>query len=253
MAKIEFLGTGTSTGVPQPLCTCEVCRSTDPHDKRLRCSSILKFDNTHILIDCSPDFRYQAMRAGIDHIDALLLTHAHTDHMGGLDDLRPYCTYDPLPIYAEESVIENVRTRLPYCFMKKPYPGIPRFDTHTIEPSTPFTIGGIEIMPMRIMHYNLPIVGYRFGNMAYITDCLTMPDETTEQLKGLDTLIINALRHTEHISHQTLSTALEVIERLAPKQAYLIHMSHDMGLHAEVSKQLPPNVHFAYDGLVLDI
>lgn len=253
MAKIEFLGTGTSTGVPQPLCTCEVCRSTDPHDKRLRCSSILKFDNTHILIDCSPDFRYQAMRAGIDHIDALLLTHAHTDHMGGLDDLRPYCTYAPLPIYAEESVIENVRTRLPYCFMKNPYPGIPRFDTHAIEPSTPFSIGGIEIMPLRIMHYNLPIVGYRFGNMAYITDCLTMPDETAEQLKGLDTLIINALRHTEHISHQTLSTALEVIERLAPKQAYLIHMSHDMGLHAEVSKQLPPNVHFAYDGLVLDI
>ena len=231
MAQIEFLGTGTSTGVPQPLCNCDVCRSTDPRDKRLRCSSILKFDNTHILIDCSPDFRYQAMRAGIDHIDALLLTHAHTDHMGGLDDLRPYCTYDPMPIYAEERVLNDVRTRLPYCFMQNPYPGIPRFDTHIVAPSQPFKVGDIDIMPLRVM--------------------LTMPDETAEQLKGLDLLIINALRKTEHISHQTLDMALSVIERLAPRQAYLIHMSHDMGFHAEESKQLPPNVHFAYDGLTL--
>ena len=253
MAQIEFLGTGTSTGVPQPLCTCEVCRSNDPRDKRLRCSAILKYDNTRILIDCSPDFRYQAMRAGIEHIDALLLTHAHTDHMGGLDDLRPYCTYDPLPIYAEERVLNDVRTRLPYCFMQNPYPGIPRFDTHAIAPYETFTVKGVEILPLRVMHYNLPIVGFRIGNMAYITDCLTMPDETYEQLQGLDTLIINALRHTEHISHQTLASALSVIERLAPKQAYLIHMSHDMGFHAEVSKQLPENVKFAYDGLVLDI
>lgn len=252
MAQIEFLGTGTSTGVPQPLCSCEVCNSTDSRDKRLRCSSILKFDNSHILIDCSPDFRYQAMRAGIDHIDALLLTHAHTDHMGGLDDLRPYCTYEPLPIYAEERVLNDVRTRLPYCFMENPYPGIPRFDTHAITPNTPFSVGNIEILPLRVMHYNLPIVGYRFGNMAYITDCLTMPNETLAQLQGLDILIINALRHTEHISHQTLASALSVIEQLAPRQAYLIHMSHDMGLHEEVSKQLPPNVKFAYDGLVLD-
>lgn len=252
MAQIEFLGTGTSTGVPQPLCNCEVCRSNDIHDKRLRCSSILKFDNTHILIDCSPDFRYQAMRAGIDHIDALLLTHGHADHMGGLDDLRPYCTYHPLQLYAEERVLNDVRTRLPYCFMENPYPGIPRFDTHIISPAQPFTINGIEITPLRVMHYNLPIVGYRIGRMAYITDCLTMPEETNEQLQDLDLLIINALRHTEHISHQTLSTALSVIEKLSPRRAYLIHMSHDMGLHAEVSKQLPPNVKFAYDGLVLD-
>jgi phosphoribosyl 1,2-cyclic phosphate phosphodiesterase len=135
--------------------------------------------------------------------------------------------------------------------MQNPYPGIPRFDTHIVAPSQPFRVGDIDIMPLRVMHYNLPIVGYRMSNMAYITDCLTMPDETAEQLKGLDLLIINALRKTEHISHQTLDMALSVIERLAPRQAYLIHMSHDMGFHAEESKQLPPNVHFAYDGLTL--
>ena len=252
MAQIEFLGTGTSTGVPQPLCTCEVCRSTDPRDKRLRCSSLLKFDNTNILIDCSPDFRQQAMRANIDHIDALLLTHGHADHMGGIDDLRPYCTYNPLPIYAEERVIDDVKRRLPYCFMQNPYPGIPRLDTYPIVANQPFEVGNITITPLRVMHFNLPIVAFRINNMAYVTDCLTMPQETIPQLQGLDLLVINALRHTEHISHQTLSDALALIERLAPQRAYLIHMSHDMGLHAKVSQQLPPHVQFAYDGLKLD-
>ena len=252
MAQIEFLGTGTSTGVPQPLCTCEVCRSTDPRDKRLRCSSLLKFDNTNILIDCSPDFRQQAMRANIDHIDALLLTHGHADHMGGIDDLRPYCTYNPLPIYAEERVIDDVKRRLPYCFMQNPYPGIPRLDTYPIVANQPFEVGNITITPLRVMHFNLPIVAFRINNMAYVTDCLTMPQETIAQLQWLDLLVINALRHTEHISHQTLSDALALIERLAPQRAYLIHMSHDMGLHAKVSQQLPPHVQFAYDGLKLD-
>ena len=252
MAQIEFLGTGTSTGVPQPLCTCEVCRSTDPRDKRLRCSSLLKFDNTNILLDCSPDFRQQAMRANIDHIDALLLTHGHADHMGGIDDLRPYCTYNPLPIYAEERVIDDVKRRLPYCFMQNPYPGIPRLDTYPIVANQPFEVGNITITPLRVMHFNLPIVAFRINNMAYVTDCLTMPQETIAQLQGLDLLVINALRHTEHISHQTLSDALALIERLAPQRAYLIHMSHDMGLHAKVSQQLPPHVQFAYDGLKLD-
>ncbi len=253
MMKLQFLGTGTSTGVPQPLCKCEVCRSTHPYDKRLRCSSLITVDNHNLLIDCSPDFRYQAMRASIEHIDALLLTHGHADHMGGLDDLRPYCTYDPLPVYAEQRVLDDIRTRLPYCFMANPYPGIPRFDTHAIEPYKTFDINGILITPLRVMHYNLPIVGYRIGALAYITDCLTMPQETYDMLQGIDVLVINALRHTQHISHQTLQDALVVIEKVAPRKAYLIHMSHDMGLHEEVSKQLPPHVSFAYDGLVVEI
>lgn len=251
--KLQFLGTGTSTGVPQPLCDCEVCRSTDARDKRLRCSSLLTVGNKNILIDCSPDFRYQSMRAGIAHIDALLLTHAHTDHMGGLDDLRPYCTYTPMPVYAEERVIHDIRTRLPYCFMENPYPGIPRFDTYPIVPNEPFEAAGVEILPLRVMHYNLPIVGFRVGALAYVTDCLTMPEESVEQLRDLDVLVINALRKTSHISHQTLDDALSLIARIAPRKAYLIHMSHDMGFHAEESKKLPHGVEFAYDGLVLDI
>lgn len=253
MAKLEFLGTGTSTGVPQGLCSCEVCRSTDRRDKRLRCSSLLTIGDTNILIDCSPDFRYQALRSNITHISALLFTHAHSDHMGGIDDLRPYCTYTPLPIYAEQRVIDNIKERLPYCFMQNPYPGIPRLDTYPIAPYEPFTVDGIEITPLRVMHYNLPIVGYRVGSMAYITDCLTMPDATKEQLRDLDVLVINALRRTQHISHQTLDDALALIRELSPREAYLIHMSHDMGLHAEIEKILPPHVHFAYDGLCVTI
>lgn len=253
MTQIEFLGTGTSTGVPQGLCSCPVCRSTDAHDKRLRCSSLITIDNTHILMDCSPDFRYQALRANISHIDALLLTHAHSDHMGGIDDLRPYCTYSPLPIYAEQQVIENIKERLPYCFMQNPYPGIPRLDTYPIAPNEPFMIGDIAVTPLRVMHYNLPIVGFRIGTLAYITDCLTMPQETKEQLHDLDVLVINALRRTQHISHQTLDNALALIDELSPREAYLIHMSHDMGLHAEIEKELPPHIHFAYDGLKVNI
>ena len=253
MAKLLFLGTGTSTGVPQLGCKCEVCQSTDPRDNRLRCSALYTSESTRLLFDCSPDFRMQALRAHIDHIDALLVTHAHYDHTGGIDDLRPYCTYDPMPLYAEEFVLDQLRNRLPYCFAENPYPGVPRFDTRNLAPYEPFTIGGVEVKPVRVMHYQLPIVGFRIGKMAYITDCLTMPQETKEQLQGVEVLVINALRHTEHISHQTLNDALKIVRELSPRCTYLIHMSHDMGLHAEVAKQLPENVYFAYDGLEIDV
>lgn len=250
--KLQFLGTGTSTGVPQIRCSCDVCRSSDPRDNRLRCSALISEGNSRILIDCSPDFRQQALRADIDHIDALLLTHSHYDHTGGIDDLRPYCTFSPLPIYAEPNVIGDIRARLPYCFIEPRYPGIPQLDMRPITPLQPFKVGGLEVLPLRVMHYNLPIVGYRIGSVAYITDCLTMPQETLAQLSGLEVLVVNALRRTEHISHQTLDDALALIERLSPKKAYLIHMSHDMGLHAEVSRLLPPSVEFAYDGLCVE-
>lgn len=250
--KLQFLGTGTSTGVPQIGCSCSVCRSSDPRDNRLRCSAMLIEGNKHILIDCSPDFRQQALRFPVERIDALLLTHGHYDHTGGIDDLRPYCTYTPLPIYAEPNVINDVRNRLPYCFMEHRYPGIPQLDMRRVVPFQPFKVGDVEILPLRVMHYNLPIVGYRIGRLAYITDCLTLPQETLNCLQGLDVLVVNALRRTEHISHQTLDDALALIGRVAPRKAYLIHMSHDMGLHAEVSKLLPCNVEFSYDGLIVN-
>lgn len=250
--KLQFLGTGTSTGVPQIGCSCSVCRSSDPRDNRLRCSAMLIEGNKHILIDCSPDFRQQALRFPVERIDALLLTHGHYDHTGGIDDLRPYCTYDSLPIYAESNVINDIRNRLPYCFMEPRYPGIPQLDMRRVVPFQPFKVGDVEILPLRVMHYNLPIVGYRIGRLAYITDCLTLPQETLNCLQGLDVLVVNALRRTEHISHQTLDDALALIGRVAPRKAYLIHMSHDMGLHAEVSKLLPCNVEFAYDGLIVN-
>ena len=253
MVRIEFLGTGTSTGVPQVNCSCEVCTSANPRDNRLRASALVTVDNRNILIDCGPDFRYQALRAHIGHLDALLVTHSHYDHCGGLDDLRPYCIGKPFPVYAEQQVIEDIRTRIPYCFTEHPYPGVPQFDMLPIRPNVPFEVDSVEILPLRVMHYKLPIVGFRIGNMAYITDCLTMPEDTLSQLKGVDVLVLNALRQEPHLSHQSLGEALALIERIIPRRAYLTHMSHHMGLHDTVARMLPENVEMAYDGLIVSL
>ncbi len=253
MMQIEFLGTGTSTGVPQINCPCAVCHSTDARDKRLRTSALITVEGKHILIDCSADFRQQALRANITQLDALLITHSHYDHCGGLDDMRPFCIDKPFPVYAEPSVITEIKNHLPYCFMPNPIPGVPQFDMRPIAPFEPFVTGGIEILPLRVMHHKLPIVGFRIGNMAYITDCLTLPDETIAQIKGIDTLVINALRIEPHLSHLSLDEALCLIERIAPRQAYLTHMSHGIGFHAEVTQQLPPHVTMAYDGLIINV
>ena len=252
MIRIEFLGTGTSTGVPQVNCSCEVCSSPDACDKRLRASVLVTAGHRNILIDCGPDFRYQALRSHIARVDALLVTHSHYDHCGGLDDLRPYCIEKPLPIYAEPPVISDIKARIPYCFNEHPYPGVPRFEMLPVEPDRPFCVGDVEIMPLRVMHYKLPILGFRIGNAAYITDSLTLPDATMKQLEGLDILVINALRRTPHLSHQSLDEALALIERLSPRRAYLTHMSHQMGLHRQVSAILPPHVSLAYDTLVIE-
>lgn len=251
MMQITFLGTGTSTGIPQIGCTCPVCTSTDPKDNRLRTSVVVSVNGKNILIDCGPDFRQQVLRSGIGRIDAVLITHIHYDHTGGIDDLRPFGGKHTLPIYLEAPVAEGIRTRLPYCFGDHLYPGVPNIRLQEIG-IEPFSIEDIEVTPIRVMHYKLPILGYRIGGLVYITDALTIPDEEYAKMKQVDVLVINALRKQPHLSHQTLDEALRVIERVQPREAYLVHMSHHMGLTAEVEKELPPHVHFAYDGLVVE-
>lgn len=252
--KITFLGTGTSTGVPQLLCDCPVCRSTDPRDRRMRSSVLIETVGASILIDCGPDFYQQMLRSGTQSIDAVLLTHSHYDHVGGIDDLRPFCYSmgGHLPVYCKADVAADLRARVPYCFAAHLYPGVPTFALHEID-RLPFTAAGVEITPVPVWHGRLDIRGFRIGRMAYITDCLHLPPESLELIKDLDILVINALRIKEHPSHMNLSEALDVISVAKPRQAFLTHMSDGMGLHAEVDKTLPPGVRLAYDGLAAEI
>ena len=257
--RITVLGSGTSTGVPEIGCTCPVCTSIDPRDKRLRCSGLVEVDGVRILIDCGPDFREQMVRLDdFKPIDAVLVTHEHYDHVGGLDDLRPFCRFRDVPVYAEPYMVKNIRDRIPYCFVEQMYPGVPRITLNEVQPDVPFLVGNaegrrVEVMPIRVMHGKLPILGYRIGRMAWITDMLTMPESEYDLLKDLDVLVMNALREKPHYTHQSLSEALENIGRLKPRETYLVHMSHHIGLHAEAEKLLPPHVHFAFDGLRIEI
>lgn len=248
--KITFLGSGTSTGVPEIGCCCEVCCSTDMRDKRLRASALVETEGKHILIDCGPDFRMQCLKNCITRIDSVLITHEHYDHVGGLDDLRPVCRGKAIDVYAEEYVADAIETRIPYVFRKHKYPGVPELHLHRIT-EAPFCIERITIIPIRLMHACLPIFGYRIKDMAYLTDLKRLPEEEYGKLKDLEILVINALRKEEHLSHASLKEALDIIERIKPGKAYLTHMSHRMGLHEKIEKELPENVHFAYDRLVI--
>ncbi|MCI5906353.1 MAG: MBL fold metallo-hydrolase [Bacteroides thetaiotaomicron] len=247
--KVRILGSGTSTGVPQIGCTCPVCTSADPKDNRLRASAIVETEDARILIDCGPDFRAQVLHLPFEKIDGVLITHEHYDHVGGLDDLRPFCRFGAVPIYAEEYVARALRLRMPYCFVDHRYPGVPDIPLQEIEVGHAFFIHHTEVVPLRVMHGRLPILGYRIGRLGYITDMLTMPEESYEQLEGIDVLIMNALRIAPHPTHQNLEEALKVAERIRAKETYFIHMSHDMGLHKKVEKELPENIHLTYDGM----
>lgn len=253
--RLIFLGTGTSTGVPQLNCNCEVCRSTDPADSRMRASAIVEVGGKNILIDCGPDFREQMLRFHRQgDLDALLVTHQHYDHVGGADDLRPYCKgKDAFPVYCQEEVAHDLRMRMPYCFVEHPYPGVPRYDIHIITPLKPFRVGEISVMPLPVNHFRLEIVGFRIGNLAYITDAKRVPDATVEAIRGVDTLVINALRWEEHMSHLTIAEALEIIAEVSPRRAYITHLSHHAGHAAEVSPRLPEGVELARDGMAITV
>ena len=249
--RLLFIGTGTSTGVPQIGCRCETCTSIDPCDKRLRASAILSVDGKNLLIDCGPDFRTQVLTANSPRLDALLVTHIHYDHVGGIDDLRPYCAGGPFPIYCQADVVAAIKRAVPYCFAKNPYPGVPTFDMHTIEPCVPFEpFSGIEVTPIPVMHYKMQILGFRVRNFAYITDCKTMGDESYTLLQGVDTLVINALRHEEHLSHMNIAQAIEAARRIGAKRVFFTHMSHQIGPAAQL--QLPDGMMLAHDFMTID-
>lgn len=254
--ELRFLGTGTSTGIPVLRCHCPVCRSTDPRDKRLRASAMVRPapDCPWILIDCGPDLREQLLREGSPDLCAALLTHSHYDHVGGIDDLRPYTHEAPggrFPLYCLPDVERDLRDRVPYCFAQKLYPGVPTFDIHAVSPGSPFTVPcgthTVEVTPLPVLHGKLPILGFRIGGLAYITDCLVMPESTVKLLEGVDTLVINALRHKPHLSHMSIDEALAIVRRVNPRRTYLTHMSDGAGLHAESAAFLPEGVEFAFD------
>lgn len=250
--KIRFLGTGTSTGVPEIGCQCAVCTSDNKKDKRLRTSLLVEIDDKRLLLDCGPDFRQQMLPVAFKKIDAVLLSHEHYDHVGGIDDLRPFCQFGDIDIYAEQNVCQAIKQRMPYCFRENKYPGVPNINLNEISLESKM-IKGIDIVPIRVFHGKLPIFGYRIGKMAYLTDVLSIPEQEYAKLKNLDVLIINALRIKPHLSHQTLDESLKKIERIQPKHAYLVHMSHHFGLHDDMQRLLPQNVTLAYDNLEISL
>jgi phosphoribosyl 1,2-cyclic phosphate phosphodiesterase len=252
--KVTFLGTGTSQGIPVIGCTCEVCQSADPKDNRLRTSILLSKGPVNIAIDCGPDFRQQMLRAKVDHLNAVLLTHEHNDHVIGMDDVRPFnfSSGTNMSIYATEEVQKKIKARFAYVFAANPYPGAPRLELHTISKDKDFWVKGIKVKPMEVLHGRLPVLGFRFDDFTYITDAKTITESELAKLKGTKTLVLNALHHNIHHTHLSLSEALEWIKRIAPERAYLLHLSHKMGCHKAINDQLPEGVELAYDGLTLE-
>jgi phosphoribosyl 1,2-cyclic phosphate phosphodiesterase len=249
--KITFLGTGTSQGVPFIGCDCAVCTSPDKRDNRLRTSVWIETPEASIVIDSGPDFRYQMLRANVRRLDAIIFTHGHKDHTAGLDDVRAYNfhTGKAIDIYANLDTQEVLTREFQYIFAGHNYPGIPQVNMHTIDGDNSFEINGVKITPIKVLHYKLEVLGFRIGNFTYITDANYIAPEEVDKFRGCDALVLNALRHQEHISHYTLNQAIEVAREAEVKDAYFTHISHQLGLHAEVEAHLPPNMHLAYDGM----
>ncbi|MBE6214910.1 MAG: MBL fold metallo-hydrolase [Bacteroidales bacterium] len=252
--RLTFLGTGTSQGVPMIGCGCEVCRSADSRDKRLRASVIVEYEGLKILVDAGPDFRYQMLREGIVNVDAILLTHNHKDHTGGLDDIRAfnYLEKKPTRIYCEKYVEDSLRMEYSYAFAENKYPGAPDWNVHIID-DKPFRINDVEIVPIRGRHFKLPVLGYRFGDIAYCTDMNHIPDEEFCKLEGLEHFVINCVRRGRHISHFSLEGALETASRVGATHTWLTHLSHQLPTYEELAAELPDGVLPAYDGLVIEV
>lgn len=250
--KITFLGTGTSCGVPMIGCSCKVCTSVNPKDKRLRSSIMVETDTTTIVVDTTPDFRYQMLRLGVKKIDAILFTHPHKDHIAGLDDVRAFnfFTRKPVEVFANYLTEEALRRDFYYAFTDTKYPGVPEINLNTITTES-FTIGNLFIQPVLVWHLKMPVLGFRFGPFTYITDANRIEEDEKEKIKGSEVLVLNALRKEPHISHFTLDEAIAMVQHLKVPTGYFTHISHQMGCHDEIENELPRDIHLGYDGLTL--
>ena len=253
--RITLLGTGTSQGIPVIGCRCDTCTSSDFRDIRLRCSVLVESTETSVVIDVGPDFRAQMLKHDVSQVDAVLLTHEHNDHIIGMDDLRPFLFTNPKPIliHGEKRVLDDLKIRFRYAFEVQPYPGAPEFEIREMDVYDSLKINDISFLPLRVYHGQLPILAFKVGTFAYLTDTNAIPDKTMKQLDGLDVLVIDALRHSTHHSHYSLDESLEVIRKIQPKKAFITHVSHMMGPAKVWEKSLPSNVYPAYDGLQFEL
>jgi len=252
--KITFLGTGTSQGVPLIACQCEVCKSLDYRDKRLRTSVLIEVNGLNIAIDAGPDFRQQMLSARVSKLDALLITHEHKDHLAGLDDVRAfnYLQDQSMPLYSMQRVLDHIRIEFAYAFAERKYPGVPQIELIDID-KKPFKIGGVEIIPIKVTHAKLAVLGFRIGNFSYVTDANFLSEEAMNIISGSEVFVLNALQREPHISHFTLEEAKQIARKSGVPNVYFTHISHKMGKHSDVEKELPPGVQLANDGLYLEI
>jgi phosphoribosyl 1,2-cyclic phosphate phosphodiesterase len=252
--KITFLGTGTSQGIPLIGCECRVCTSSNPKDHRLRSSVMVETKNTRLVIDTGPDFRQQMLREKVNKLDAVVFTHEHKDHIAGLDEVRAFNFMNRIvmPVFATERVQQAVKREFAYIFSGEDYPGIPKIELKTITDEM-FSVGDIKLQPVNVLHYKLPVKGFRIGNFSYITDANYISDEEKNKIRGSEVLVLNALRRNEHMSHFTFNEAIALAEELKAKKTYFIHMSHQLGSHDEVNLELPNHIELAYDGLVIEV